>query len=559
METISGARFLARTLAAYDVSHVFVVPTILSDMLVAMEEETSVARIVTHGEKAAAYMADGYARATGRVGVCGAQNVGRANLAAGLQDAYLAGSPVLALTGGPRPSSLGRHTYQEIDAFGMFGPVTKSSVHLENVDRLPDALRQAFRDATTGRPGPVHIELESHAGESVEKGVAEMDPHVDPRFGRVPAYRPEPEEAAVEEAVRVIAAAERPVIVAGGGVRSSGASVELVALAERLSAPVATSLNAKDVISADHALAVGVVGSYCRKSANQVVAEADLVIYVGSRTSSQVTLNWQVPRPSTPVVHVDLDPAEPGRHYARTTPVIGDARVVLRHLLAAADEPVERERWTERARSLVAAFYDEFRPQMESDAVPMRPERLCRDLSDLLPDDAILMADTGHAGMWTGGMVDLRHPTQGYLRAAGSLGWGLPAAIGAQLGVPDRPVVLFTGDGGLWYHVAEIETAGRWNVPLVVVVNDNRSLNQEIGPYRRAYGGELRGRHHELWHFEDVDLAAVAESMGALGIGVDKPQELAGALERAYAHQGPAVVSVRTELEAMAPLGFLPE
>jgi acetolactate synthase-1/2/3 large subunit len=155
-------------------------------------------------------------------------------------------------------------------------------------------------------------------------------------------------------------------------------------------------------------------------------------------------------------------------------------------------------------------------------------------------------------------MVDLRHPGQGYLRAAGSLGWGLPGAIGAQLGVPDRPVVLFTGDGGLWHHIAELETAVRWNVPVVVVVNDNRSLNQEIGPFSRAYGGQLRGRHHELWHFEDVDLASVAESMGARGIVVEKPAALPSALQEAFDHSGPVVVSVRTELEAMAPLGFLP-
>ncbi len=559
MTKMTGAHYLATTLERCGLTHIFVVPTIASETLVAIEEHTGIARIVPHSEKSAAYMADGYARASGRIGVCCAQNVGRANLAAGLQDAYIARSPVLALTGGPLPhSARSRHFYQEIDALPMFGPVTKSSVHLSSVEYLPQVLRQALREATTGKPGPVHIELEGHAGEPIEHPTADLDDFLDERFAATPPFRPAPEEGVVSEALRVIAGAQRPIIVAGGGVRTSGAAAELVALAERLSIPVATSLNAKQIIPGDHPLSVGVVGLYCRKSANRAVSEADLVIYVGSQTSSQVTFNWQVPGPETPVIHIDIDPSELGRHYARTTPVLGDAKVVLQRMLDAAGEPVDRGEWTQRVSLLRGEYFEEFRAVMESDADPMRPERLCRELSDLLPDDAILVADTGHAGMWTGGMVDLRSPGQGFLRAAGSLGWGVPAAIGAKLGAPDRPVVLFTGDGGFWYHATEIETAVRWRIPVVLLVNNNRSLNQEINPFTRAYGGELRGKHHELWHFTDLDLAAVAESMGATGIRVTRPADLAKALDLALETQGPVVVDAVTDMEALAPLGYLP-
>jgi acetolactate synthase-1/2/3 large subunit len=155
--------------------------------------------------------------------------------------------------------------------------------------------------------------------------------------------------------------------------------------------------------------------------------------------------------------------------------------------------------------------------------------------------------------MWTGGMVDLTSPGQGFIRAAGSLGWGLPAALGAQVAAPDRPVILFTGDGGLWYHIGELETAARWKIPAVIVVNNNRSLNQEINVYSRAYGGSLHGRHGELWHFEDVDFAKVAESMGVLGLTVKKPADFEPALEKAVAAQGPALINVVTEIEALAP------
>jgi acetolactate synthase I/II/III large subunit len=560
MAQMTGAHYLATALERYGLTEVFVVPTIASETLVAIEQHTDIRRIVPHSEKSAAYMADGYARASGLFGVCGAQTVGRANLAAGLQDAYLACSPVLALTGGPLPHSpRSRHVYQEIDAFPMFGSVTKSSVYLESVDHLPQVFRQAVRTATTGKPGPVHIELQGHAADHVEAASAELDDHLDLRFGATPPFRPAPEAGAVEEALRQIDAAQRPILVAGGGVRTSGAAAELVALAERLSLPVATSLNAKEIIPGDHPLSAGVVGLYSRKSANATVWEADLVVFVGSQTSSQVTFNWQVPPPTTPVVHIDIDPAELGRHYAHTTPVLGDAKVVLQRMLDAGSEPRDRSAWLERVAQLRGEYFDEYREQMESDVEPMRPERLCRELSDLLPSDALLLADTGHAGMWTGGMVDLRHPTQGYLRAAGSLGWGVPAAIGAKCGAPDRPVVLFTGDGGFWYHATELETACRWNIPVVLLVNDNRSLNQEIGPYTLAYGGRLHGRHHELWHFNDVDLAAVARSMGATGIRVTRPGQLGDALSAALEADGPAVIDVVTDIDVVAPVAYLPE
>ena len=559
MPSTTGAHYLATTLERSGLTHAFIVPTIISETLVAMEEHTAIKRIVPHSEKGAAYMADGYARATGRIGMCGAQNVGRANLAAGLQDAYLACSPVLAITGNPEPhSATSRRVYQEIDAFQMFEPVTKSSVQLTDVQHLPNVLRQALRTATTGKPGPVHIGFAGHAGEPIESGTMDLDDHLDARFTALPPFRPAPEEGAVEEALRAIAAAERPILVAGGGVRTSGAAAELVAIAEHLSIPVATSLNAKEIIPGDHPLSVGVVGSYCRKSANRAVFDADLVVFVGSQTSSQVTLNWKVPPPTTRVVHIDIDPQELGRHYPLTTPVLGDAKVVLQRLLEDAGAPRDRTGWVQQVKTYREEYFEEFRPLMESDADPMRPERLCRELTTLLPADSILVADTGHAGMWTGGMVDLRSPSQGYLRAAGSLGWGVPAAIGAAMGTPDRPVVLFTGDGGFWYHATEIETAARWKVPVVLVVNNNRSLNQEINPFTRAYGGQLLGRHSELWHFSDLDLAAVGESMGATGIRVTRPQQLEAALVQAVEATGPVVVDVTTDIEALAPLGYVP-
>jgi acetolactate synthase-1/2/3 large subunit len=191
---------------------------------------------------------------------------------------------------------------------------------------------------------------------------------------------------------------------------------------------------------------------------------------------------------------------------------------------------------------------------MDSDAVPIRPERICRELTDNLPDETVLLSDTGHSGMWTGGMVDLNGSEQQYIRAAGSLGWGLPASLGAKLALPDRPVLLFTGDGGFWYHIAELETAARWKINAVFLVNNNSALNQEMAPNREAYGGELHGKHGDLWKFRDVNFVQVAEAMGVQGVRVEKPADLPLALDQAFSADGPFVIDVVTDAEAVAPV-----
>ena len=557
MNKKTGAQFLAESLEAYGVTHVFFVPAILSHTLAELDMRTSVKRIMTHGEKAAAYMADGYARACGRPGVSFAQCIGAANLAAGLRDAYLACSPMVLFTGGPYSHQRHRHSYQEIDDFPLFQPVTKFSARIETIAQLPEILRQAFRAATTGAPGPSHIELAGHLGE-LETEVDDLDVQVEPQFTQVPAIRPHASEESVARVARMLQQASRPIMVAGGGVRISGAQEELQQLAEQLAIPVATSLNAKDVLPADHPLNVGVPGWYSRKSANQMVLDADLVFFIGSHTGSQVTFKWRVPPLGAAVIQLDIEPTELGRHYPNQASLLGDARTVLRQLIEATDGSTRgrREQWLALAESRAVEWREQWSSQMGTDQVPIRPERLCKELSELMPPDTLLVSETGHSGMWTGGMVDLTKPGQGFIRAAGSLGWGLPAALGAKLANPARPVLLFSGDGGFWYHLSELETAVRWKIPVVLLVNNNRSLNQEIALYTDAYGGELKGNHGELWQFSDASFADIAKSMGADGIRVQKPGELASALENAFSKDGPVVVEVLTEITAVAPLAW---
>src|SRR6201998_1149040 len=329
---MTGAQCIADMLKGYDVTHVFHVPAVMRTAFAEMERRTDIKRLHTHGEKAAAYMADGYARASGKPGVCMAQVVGALSLAAGLRDAWLAHSPVIAFTGGRDPRTKFRKVYQEVDDVPAFEPVTKFNATVDAVERFPDMVRQAFRAAVSGTPGPVHLQFRGNEGQ-VDAEEADMEPLCEPLFACVPPFRPEPDLAAALAALRLIEQAERPVIVAGGGVRASGAGRELVALAEALAVPVATSLNGKDSIAGPHPLSGGVVGTYSRESANRVVNRADLVCFIGTETGGMTTHFWAVPPIGTPALQIDIEAEALGRNYPLKAALNGDVKVTLARML----------------------------------------------------------------------------------------------------------------------------------------------------------------------------------------------------------------------------------
>jgi acetolactate synthase-1/2/3 large subunit len=426
------------------------------------------------------------------------------------------------------------------------------NVTIDAVERIPDMLRQAFRVATTGAPGPVHIQFAGNEGQ-IDAEKAEMDVYCDEMFASVPPFRPVAPDDVLIRALDLLQGAERPVIVAGGGVRASGAGPDLVRLAERLGIPVATSLNGKDTIPGHHPLAVGVVGTYSRGSANQVVLDADLVFFVGTETGGMTTHFWKVPPIGTRAIQLDIEPEALGRNYPLEVAINADAKTALNRMTELADESASTTPWATTAAGHVADWRLEYAPLLESEAVPMRPERLCAELTELVPDDGIVVVDTGHAGMWMGGMYDLRRPSQAYIRSAGHLGWAFPASLGAKCAQPERPVVCFTGDSGFWYHVAEIETAVRWGINSITVVNNNHSGNQSKRGFDRVYGGKQSEKAREMWVFTEVDFAALAEHIGAIGIRVEKPADLASAFDRALSADRPVVLDVVTDIDALAP------
>jgi len=553
---MTGAKFIAETLKGYGVTHIFYVEAILRRALVEMEN-LGVKRILTHSEKAAAYMADGYARVSHKPGVCMAQSVGAANLASGLQDPYLGLSPVIALTGRKPPIAQYRNAYQEILHGPMFEPVTKYNVSVDTVEQLPYLLRQAFREATSGAPGPVHLDIMGYSGEIIETSERILEVIIEEPFTNCPSYRPEPDVKSVREAAEILEHAERPVIVAGGGTITSAAGPEVVKLAETLSIPVVTSLNGKGTIQENHPLSVGVVGSYSGWCANKVVSEADLVLFIGSHTGDQVTNNWTVPQQSIPIIQIDIDPLELGRNYPHTIGIMGDAKVTVRMLIEFLKSEKNKSQWADHAQELVKEWQNEFAPLCNSDASPIRVERLCKELTDFLPSNAILVSDTGYAAIWTGTLVYLNHLDQKYIRAAGSLGWALPASIGAKCAAPERPVICFIGDGGLMYHLSELETASRHNIKTVTLVNNNHCLRQCLEGVNLAYG-DRPGNRGEMCMFREVNFAKIAQEMGCFGIRVESPREISEALRKALKADQPAVVDVVTDIKCKPPSPWVP-
>ncbi|MBY8857005.1 thiamine pyrophosphate-binding protein [Nocardia sp. CA2R105] len=542
---MSANRYLAEALKAAGTTHYFHVPVSIPGALKEMSR-LGVTPVMTHGEKAAAYMADGFARVSGRPGVCGAQIIGATNLAAGLRDAYMARIPVVAITGGTRPDWQYRLQYQEIDDRLVYDSVTKFNVNVWGPERLPDLLVSAFRAATTGAPQPVHLELSGIGGEVALAGNVRADPAALKDYSRYPSMRPAAEQDSVASAGAALSAAVRPVMVVGGGAKSSGARAEVVALAQRLQMPVALGLNAKGTYPERDPLYLGIVGEYSSEAANRAVCEADLVFYVGSQTGGMITRSWSVPPIESRVIHLDIDPQNIGRNYPDTLALCGDARTVLRQLLAVVEGVVDRRSWLARTEELKVAWSTRISATEGSEAIPLLPQRLAREISNALPADAILVGDTGHTGAWLAQNVHATHDEQTFIRAHGSLGWAFPASIGAKCAAPDRTVICFTGDGGMYYHLSELETAVRYGINVVVVVNNNSSYSQEQPLW------EGKEEYEKNWKLVSADFVAVAEAFGCLGRRVENPDDIGEALTWAVEARQPVVLDVRSEMSALS-------
>jgi len=555
-EKMSGAKYFAKLLEAYGVTHVFFMDAVLRRALAEMED-TSITRILGHTEKGVGYMADGYARVSGKPGICMAQSVGAANLAASLQDPYLGHSPVIAFTGRHVAAMQYRNSYQEVDHHPLFEPITKFNAQMEVVEQMPHVIRQAFRESTTATPRPAHIDVAGFTGDALTPIEVEFEIAVDQVHTKFPAFRPQPDPIMIQAAVQAITDSKKPIIIADRGAVISGARDALHAFARKIQAPLTVTLDAKSLVLEQEPLFRGMVGLYGRSCTNHMIDEADLVIYLGSNTSDHTTANWKLPQPHIKTIQIDIDPVEVGRNYAKCIGIQADVRSSLESLEKACNTQ-NRDEWLSYTKQLADTWWQEQEVELSRSQMPMRPQRLCRELTKILPKDAILVADTGYSALWTGNLVEMRHPDQLYMRAAGSLGWSFPAAIGAKAAAPNRTVVCFTGDGGFSYHLPELETAKRWGLNVIVIVNNNECLSQGVKNLNIAYGNRPEGRKKECYVYEPTDFAKIAQAFNCYGETVEKPEDFQSAFERALASNLPAVIDVKTEFAYQAQLAWVP-
>jgi acetolactate synthase-1/2/3 large subunit len=554
--SMNGAEWLARALAGTGMTHVFFVESVMRRTLLQLTD-LGVKPVLAHSEKAAAYMADGYARVARRPGVCMAQSVGAANLASGLQDAWLGRIPVIALTGHKEPSFQHRNSYQEIPHAPLFSAVTKFSTPVLSTSELPRLLRHAWRAALAETPRPTHLDFNGLQADVIELGQTAEPPIIESEARPIPVHRPVAEERDIKRIAELLTGTRRIAIVAGDGAATSLAGPEVLALAEALAAPVATTLGARGIIPTRHRLSAGVAGSYSAPPANRIVHGADLVLFIGCDTGDQVTLNWSVPSYGTQIVQIEADPVEIGRSYPNTTGIVGDPKATLGRLLEIVGRPARDTGFADDAARIVADWRESMIALAEKSTAPISVERLCAEVTRALPEDGILVADTGYSGIWTGTMIELNGAGQTYLRAAGSLGWSFPASLGAKCAAGDRKVVCFTGDGGFYYHLAELESARRAGIAVTLIVNNNSGFGQNLTGVNRI-AGNRPGRGEELIRFGPTDFTAVARSFGVHGIRVEQPGEIAPALREALAADETVLVDVVTDLEPRAPVPWAP-
>lgn len=553
---LTGAEAMVRMLQAHGVTHMFGLcgDTTLPFYDAMARLDHGITHILTRDERHAAYMADGYARVTGKPGLCeGPSGGGATYILPGVVEANESSVPVLAITTDVATTSRGRYPLTELDQTALFRPLTKWNASLDDAARLPAMVRAAFRAMTTGRPGAAHLAFPF----DTQKGRVEAtEIWAEERHRRYPAEPAGPDPSAIAEAAGILCAAKSAVAICGGGPVAAGAEDALLRLARALDLPVATSVSGQGVIAETDAQAVGVTGSNGGVPATRaVVDEADVVLFIGCRAGSVTTERWRSPPPGRTVIHIDSDAMVIGANYPTAVAIVADARLALEALADAVDMRTGRngQRGAARAKAAWQAKRAAFAPLAASGERPIRPERVVATLQKLLDDDATVVADPGTPCPYFS--AHYRWPRAGRHfisnRAHGALGYALAAAMGASVGQPGRKVVAAMGDGSFGFSCGELETLVRLDLPITLIIFSNASYGWIKAGQRAGFGG----RYYNV-DFNRSDHAAIAAAFGVKSWRVEDPEELEGVLGQALAYAGPTLVDIIAQPlhEAAAPV-----
>jgi acetolactate synthase-1/2/3 large subunit len=542
---MTGAEAAVRLLALHGVKHIFGLCGDTSlpfyDALARLDH--GIEHILTRDERHAAYMADAYARVTGKVGICeGPSGGGATYILPGVIEANESSVAMLAITSDVPVTARGRYPLTALDQAALFKPLTKWNAVVDEVSQIPHYFRTAFRAATTGRPGATHIglpyDVQKQAFNPGELWAL-------PQHARFPAFRTAPDPDAVAACADVILRAKRPAFICGGGVIISGASAELIALAEALDAPVASTVSGHGVIADDHPLAVGVVGANGGTDETRAaIADADTIMFVGCRAGSTTTEHGTAPSRDVPIVHIDIDPMVVGANYRVEAGMVGDARLclaaLLREIEARSTTPHASDA-APRLASLRNAKRARFEALAQSTETPIRPERVLAALQSALPPDGIVVADPGTPCPYVSGHFDFHSTGRRFItnRAHGALGFAMAAAVGAHYGAPGAKVVALMGDGSFGFTVGELETVVRKQLPITFIVFSNGSYGWIKASQKSGYDSRFFSVD-----FSRTDHARVADAYGVKSWRVSDPGDLDAAMRAAIAHGGPTLIDV---------------
>jgi acetolactate synthase I/II/III large subunit len=539
-EVLTGSQILCRVLLEEGVDLLFGYPGgAIMPFYHALPEYPRLRHVLVRHEQAAAHAADGYARATGRAGVCVATSgPGATNLVTGLATAHMDSTPVVAITGQVPRAMIGRDAFQETDIIGITQPITKHSVLVDDVEDLADAMREALATAVEGRPGPVLVDIPKdvqQAKTAWKGGTAVRGYGGSTMSSAVPPYR---RTAGLDEAIRLIAGAERPLIMAGHGIIQSGAYDELRALAERTGIPVITTLLGISGFPESHPLHLGMPGMHGEVHVNRAIQQADLILGVGLRFDDRVTGNLAAFARGAKIIHVELDRSEIGKNVATEVGLVGDAREILGALLAEVT-PRDCPAW----RAEIASFV---RPRQESFRGELSPQAILGAIDEATGGRCTIVSDVGQHQMWVAKLYPYRRPnthlTSGGL---GTMGFAVPAAMGAALARPDEPVWAISGDGGFQMNLQEIATMVQEGIPVKMAVFNNGYLGMV-----RQWQQFFHGRRYSATPIWSPDYVRLAEAYGIFGRRVESGSEVNDAVREAIAHPGPALVEFLIEQEA---------
>jgi acetolactate synthase I/II/III large subunit len=541
-----GGEALIKSLQEQGVDIVFGYPGGQVLPLYDMIYDSDLRHILVRHEQCAAHAADGYARASGKVGVCiSTSGPGATNLVTGIATAYMDSSPIVAIAGQVPSWLIGNDAFQEVDTIGMTMPITKHNFQPLTADEIPETIKSSFYIAGTGRPGPVVIDLTKDAQEQELEFKGDFKINL---TGYKPTRKGHPLQ--IKRAANLIQGAKKPVILAGGGIILSSSSKELITLAELIGAPVTTTLLGKGCFPEDHELALGMLGMHGRRPANFAVDDCDCLIAVGCRFSDRTTGKVDEFARNAKVIHIDIDPAEIGKNVDVDIPIVGDAKIILSNLVKAISQfrtsPKNGE-WANHLKNFKMSSI----PKTSFDNIPLKPQQVMREIMEAVDEDTIMTTDVGQNQMWMAHYYLSRKPRT-FLSSGGlgTMGFGFPAAMGAKVAMPESDVVAVCGDGGFLMVSQELATIKEYDIPIVVCVLDNRYLGM-VAQWQNLFY-EKRLSHTHLG--EVPDFVKLAEAFGVNAERVERPGEMRETLKNALNSGEPTLIDIIIDPEEILPM-----